>query len=184
MSYESSSRRPIIVGPYSERELYSFFYVTLWSLISDEYSGNALWLEDLGWNSCHFIWMWQKSQANFGAYFIGFQGIHYDHIQSSPNFGPGCLYWPNVKPNKILWLQNKLSRSRFGLRVGSDGACYCIFVFGHLIILSKSWFNGAEGLKLFLPGCIAKWTADILTRWRAASKAKDRMLASPLRQPV
>lgn len=38
---------------------------------------------------------------------------------------------------------------------------------------SKIW-------KYSCPVVFAKWTADIRTRWRAALKAKDRILASPL----
>lgn len=141
--------------PHSEREPCFFLYDPVesnqWWIFSQ-----FIWLEDLGWNSCHFIWKWQKSQVNFRAYFIGFQGIHYGYIQRSLNFGPDFLYCFNVKPNKIPWLKNKPAWSRYSSKSTVMVLFPCIFVFRDLIIVSKSLLNGVKDLEMFLPSCVCK----------------------------
>lgn len=169
---------------HSEREAYFFLYDPAESnqqwIVNHFIMAGGPWLKLL---SFHLNMAEVPISSQFQSLFHWFpRNLLWLH----PELSKLCsrLYWFNVKPNKILRLYNKLAWSRFGLKSNSDGAFFYIFIFGDLIVLSKSWFNGVEGLKLFLPGSVAKWTADILTRWRAALKAKDRILASLLRQPA
>ena len=147
--------------PHSEREPYFFLYDPVesnqWWIFSQFIMAGGPWLKLLSFH-LNMAEVPRQFQSLFHRFPRNPLWLH-------PKFSKlwSRLYWFNVKPNKILWLKNKPAWSRFSSKAIVMVLFPYSFVFGDLINLSKSWFNGVKGLELFLPSCVCKvnrWHSD------------------------